>query len=287
MITAQIARFLLKEHCHRPISGELLCIGRQTIAMTFAEACALLLEEGISPRYQIGRAIEIDEVTTAGIDARRRGIDYISDRQFFSMFCDANVQTLDVSGYEGAEIICDLNVDLKTQQINGALHHSVDFIFNGSCLDNLFNPAQALMNLSFMLRPEGRILSFEHGSLVQSAYLAYSPEWFWGFFSANDYADAKIWIASPIETDRNTPKAKPSLQGNWLIQEWKPQDQIVGIEDFMVVCLAEKGKLSANGRIPRQEHYQALYGESAGRMYVSPRRFVFPRGVSRALVPWR
>lgn len=284
MITAQIARFILKEHQHRPISGELLCIGRQTIAMGFAEATALMLEEGISPRYQTDGVIEIDEVTTAGIDARRRGVDYISDRQFFSMFTDARVSTLDVSGYEGAEIIWDLNVPFP--YMDDAIVRA-DFIFNGSCLDNLFDPAQAMRNLSAMLRPEGRILSFEHGSITQSAYLAYSPEWFWGFFSANDYADAKIWIASPIETDRNTPKAKPSLQGNWLIQEWKPRDQIVGIEDFMVVCLAEKGKLSANGRIPRQEHYQALYGESAGREYVSPRRFVFPGGVSRALVPWR
>ena len=132
------------------------------------------------------------------------------------------------------------------------------------------------------------MLSFEHGTLVQSAYLAYSPEWFWSYFSANDYSDAKVWIASPRQPDPNGGEgARPSWQGDWRVEDWEVGDSLASGRDFVVVAIGEKGRLSTNDRVPRQEHYRAMWGESEGRRYESPRRFEFQDGVSRALLPWR
>ncbi len=89
------------------------------------------------------------------------------------MFCDADVIALDVSDYEGAEIIHDLNTPLPNKYRSVA-----DFIFNGSCLDNLFDPAMAIKSMSKMLRPGGRVMHVEHGSPIQGAFLCYSPEFF-------------------------------------------------------------------------------------------------------------
>lgn len=267
MITAQIARFILKEHRHKPIAGDVLLIGRQTVAMSEAEARNLIESEGITLRPY-----------TTEIDTRTIGHgqgSYITDRCFFAMFTDARVAALDVSDYEGAEIIHDLNTPWRALP-------QADFIFNGSCLDNLFDPAQAMRNLSTMLRPDGRILSFEHASLMQSAYLAYSPEWFWSFYSANDYADCVVWRANLAERDPNTKKF--SMQGDWQICGWRPDRYGSG---DIIVCLAEKGRLSSNDRTPSQEHYRAMHGQEPGRQYVSPRQFTFPDGLSKALLPWR
>lgn len=284
MINAQIARFILKEHKHKPIAGDVLLIGRQTVAMTFAEATALLLSEGIDPRYS-GQPV-IDRETVAAKDALTRGVEYITDKFFFSMFTDATVKTLDESDYEGADVIWDINRPIEYGGLSGLLNtqiiRSADFIFNGSCLDNLFDPAQAMRNLSAMLRPDGRILSFEHGSIMQSAYLAYSPEWFWGFYAANDYADCVVWRANLISRDPNTKRF--SMQGDWQICGWAPDR--FGHGDI-IVCLAEKGRLSTNDRTPKQEHYRAMHGDEPGRKYESSRRFKFPNGLSKAMLPWR
>jgi hypothetical protein len=280
MITAQIARFILKEHKHRPITGDLLCIGRQTIAMTVVEAMSLLIEEGITPRG--GIEVELDEITVAGKEAKKGGMEYISDKSFFLLFCDAKLSTLDSSSYEAANIMWDLNYPR-----DGEYKSCFDFVFNGSCLDNLFDPAQAMINMSSFLGPLGRLLSFEHGTLTQSAYLAYSPEWFWGFFEANLYEDINLWLTWPCQVDRNQGSAGPSLQGDWRVGKWHPSLSTDGLGHFMTVVLAEKGEASTNDQIPSQEHYKALWGEGGRKMTEGKRRFEFPNSVSTALVPWR
>lgn len=49
-IPSQIARLLLREHRYKPIAGSFLAIGRQTVALTPAQALALVETElGIRP----------------------------------------------------------------------------------------------------------------------------------------------------------------------------------------------------------------------------------------------
>ena len=66
----------------------------------------------------------------------------------------------DHSGYEGAEIIHDLN-----RPIPAHLENTADFILDGSTLDNLFSPSIAIQSIARMLRA-GRRLSFrQHAKL--------------------------------------------------------------------------------------------------------------------------
>ena len=46
-----------------------------------------------------------------------------------------NVDVLDVSAYEGANKLHDINYPIPNE-----LRHKYDFIFDSSVLDNLFNP---------------------------------------------------------------------------------------------------------------------------------------------------
>src|SRR4051794_19953188 len=49
-ISLMIARAILQEHRFRPITGEGVLIGRQTMTFTPAEALRIIKEEGVSPR---------------------------------------------------------------------------------------------------------------------------------------------------------------------------------------------------------------------------------------------
>src|ERR1700688_2793850 len=183
-ILPQIACFLLKEHRYRPIEGDVLLIGRQTVMLTERDAVRMLERESVPLRKDYSS--EIDEAT-----ATNRKPGFITDRAFFSMFSNAKIMALDVSAYEGAEIVHDLNAPLPDRYRGVA-----DFILNGSCMDNLFDPASAIKSMSKMLRPGGRVFHFEHGTPVNNAMLCYSPEWFFGFYAINDYADCQIFVCS-------------------------------------------------------------------------------------------
>jgi hypothetical protein len=65
-----------------------------------------------------------------------------------------NIQALDRSDYEGANVIHDLNLPV-TDRLKGI----ADLIVDGSTLDNTFNPALTLKNYCDMLRPGGRLLT--------------------------------------------------------------------------------------------------------------------------------
>jgi hypothetical protein len=271
-ILPQVATLILREHKQRPITGDLLLIGRQSVMLTADEAIALLRREAIAVRSEF--TLEIDK-TTKGIDAG-----FISDRTFFSMFSDARILALDVSDYEGAEIVHDLCTELPDRY-----SHIADFIYNGSCLDNLFDPARAMRSISKMLRPYGRMMDVEHGTPRNGAFICYSPEWFFDFFAVNDYADCQILVC----------KFGRSLMSDWRVLWWRPYFSIGGklrmsyptfSEDFITVSLAEKGADSTDDKTPIQGGYRVQQDPAADAQYVnrylaylrSPRSFGFSKG---------
>jgi len=272
-IFPQMAAMILKEHKYRPINGDILLIGRQTVNLTVANALELIRSEGITPRdsYQV----ELDSST---VGSETTG--YITDRCFFAMFSSAGVIALDVSDYEDAEIIHDLNIELPEKYFGIA-----DFIFNGSCLDNLFDPATAIKSISKMLRPQGRVIHLEHGSPIQSSFLCYSPEWFFDYYAFTDYADCQIYVCS----------FGASLQNSWIVNRWfpfegsadslKPTLLNMGVGDFVNIVIAEKSETSSDVKTPIQCHYRFFQNDMTQDIYVrkhleylkSPRVYAFRR----------
>ena len=269
-IMPQIARMLLREHKHQRIEGDILIIGRQTVSMTFAETMKIIADEGGA--YTLTGFEEIDDSTVGS-----EGKHYLTDRSFFSLFSGGNVRALDNSDYEGADIVHDLNAELPEN-----LHGIADFIFDGSCLDNLFDPARALKSMSAMLRPSGRIMLVEHGTPIQSAYVCYSPDWFFDFFAINNYADCQIYICQ-----FNT------MQEGWVTATWRPGMTWRG-QQFVSIVVAQKANASSNHRTPIQMYYRDLQKDSEDAIYRKKWREYFhsPRnlignGILEALLPLR
>ncbi|MCX7181021.1 MAG: hypothetical protein NTX56_20400, partial [Proteobacteria bacterium] len=247
-IDYRLAKAILHEHKYRPITGTILLVGRQTIVLTPQEAMALVEEEGVPVRTEAN--IEVDTGTYGSA-----GRSLITDRAFFSLFTDAEVLALDVSDYENAEIIFDLN-----QPIPEELKGRADFMFNGSCMDNLFDPASALKNMSHLLRPGGRILHIEHGSPVQGAYLMYSPAYFFDYYAVNDFVDCKVYACmfENVLDAWNVFLWEPYCQkdGRWVLSGHMHS----GWANILNFVIAEKGPGSTSDKTPIQGFYREAHG---------------------------
>jgi SAM-dependent methyltransferase len=254
------ARMIMSEHRYRPIRGTVLTIGRQSIGITAAEMEDLLKATGTPSRehtYVVDHA-------TLGVSRARP---YISQESFFGAFTDAKVISLDVSNYEGADIVCDLQgvIDDKYKGI-------ADFIYNGSCLDNIFDPAAAMRNMSRLLKPDGRVYHYEQGNSHPTAYLKYSADWFMDFYALNEFNDCKVYIADKPNTLgvpllSPSPPVIPRSNFDIIVYRYNPYVENAGgpgydcssVEAFTryeIHCIAEKSRSSTDDRTPIQKHYR-------------------------------
>jgi len=255
-IAPYLIEAIIREHRYRPITGDVLLLGRQTFLTTPQQAISMLRSNGIEPNA--GEA-EIDETTRAGARAG-----YIKDSCFFKLLGARSVQALDVTDYEGAEIIHDLN-----RPVPAELEGCCDFILDGSTLDNLFSPSTAVQSIARMLRPGGRFLSINWASAHASPYTMLTPHWFLDYFAANGFADAKAYLA-----------VHGYYRGAMMVLAARPGDsfgrallpeQSTGVVDF-----AEKADNSTWDVLPCQRNYASqgqlrVYAEAEDRFAASKR----------------
>jgi hypothetical protein len=285
------AEMIIQEHLYRPIRGKVLLIGRQNTDITPQAWANLLQLYNIIPRVPLvleKRGSLEHKITSLSDDADR-----IADVTVFQSLSDCQVLALDISDYEGAEVVHDLNLPLPNKYKG-----QFDFIFDGSCLDNIFNVAQALFNMSEMLRPGGRLMLYNVSNSHPTAYLQFSPDWVWDYFAINEYADCKIYIQEFPDADESAPVIPEVVPSGGFPPEkgclWYFDPLVVYSDQFgcQNTCIRDKGMRlfhsiaeratnSTSTRSPVQVHYRgrgtAIYVEAAKRFRASPRPLFYPR----------
>ena len=133
-------------------------------------------------------AIELDRNT---IDRRAKfaGVPLITDAALFKLFGAGKVIALDHSDYEKADIIHDLRTLLPA-----SLHGTADLVVAGSTLDNVFTPSIVLQNYSRLLRPGGRMLTFNAFSSYSTPHVIMPLLWYVDYFVMNRFADCRVYI---------------------------------------------------------------------------------------------
>ena len=164
-----------------------------------------------------------------------------------------NYNCIDVSDYEGANIIHDLNKPVKSE-----LYSKFDFIYDGSCIDNVFDPACFVINISKMLKPNGRTIILTHSSLYPGAFVMLSPEWLFSYFAVNNYKYCtvivsstkyeKSWLNSKTDFFEYSPSFTRNPNYNRFIAS--QSDSIL-----LTFAIAQKGDESTNTEKPIQLHY--------------------------------
>jgi hypothetical protein len=185
-IVAPLAEMIFREHARRKITGRVLTIGRQTTYLDVDGLFRLLEKYSILPPP--GFALEYDPTNGKANHWNPKPI--ISDRTFFHALGIESFDVLDISAYEGANIVRDLSLPDLPRELEGKF----DFIVNGSCLDNMFDPAAGMRNLSKLLTVGGRVVHMEHGSNYNGPFLIFTPPWFTDYYIANAFKSCAAYI---------------------------------------------------------------------------------------------
>jgi len=264
---------IVREHRHRGIAGSVVQIGRQTVQLTVPNMIQLFMSYGLPLDIFRDGVVEIDRQT---LQARQRRIRFVNDRTFFCALGASEVHAVDHSDFEGADIIHDMN-----QPIGESLEGIADLILDGSTLDNVHDPALALMNYNRMLRPGGRVISINAGQPnVQGAYCGTPPEWFLDYYAANDYADCRVYAQLNLPAEKwrfplDEPQAFFAVDYQWALEHGHvPPPRYDGWAFTIVV--AEKGSASTWNRVPtrsrlRTEAEQAQWLAAVTRFSTSKR----------------
>jgi SAM-dependent methyltransferase len=264
-ITTHMFRAILREHKYAAYKDKGLLLGRQSIFFDEAKMKEIAYEENV-PLKKLKLKEDVETRSGGGV----------LDFDLFNSFTDMNVEALDVTDYEGANIIHDMNKPIPSH-----LHNQFDFLYNGSCMDNLFNPSQFLQNCTNLLKPGGRFISIEHGSSFPGGYLFYSPDWFLDFFALNNFKDAVVFVADFLGS-----KSPHHIESPWFLWNWNPLYHGQAIEHSMhnnpsnrlILVIAEKGDGDDVLLQPVQGQYRTddltnkpIYEDSYNRFIKSPR----------------
>ena len=245
------AEMLLHEHTFKPLEGVLLSIAKQRVACSPDDLRDICRKYGIdfSPFKEALESGEKDFDT-------RHSQGHIHDHDFYRCFSNLNYKSLDVSDYEGADLVFDMNTPILD-----SYKSQFDVIVNFSSMDNIFDPANFLKNSSAMLRPGGRIFHYECACAYPGAYLSFSPEYFFSYYAVNNFVDCKAY-AFVTQGDYN----KDRLRRRYDVFEWvpfftpDPDFYHLGAcrtvpEAMFVMVVAEKGENSTYDKTPIQSQF--------------------------------
>jgi SAM-dependent methyltransferase len=239
-----VEEVIFTEHCYKKIEGNALFIGRQTTYLDENSLNLLLKKYGLS--LSAGFTYEYDHKTIGA-----KGQNFITERCFMRSIGVGKVDCLDVTDYEGAEIVHDLGYPVPESLLN-----RYDFIYNGGCFDNMFNPGVAIVNLSKMLRPGGRVVCLESVSSWNCPYIMFSPAWFWDYYVTNGFTDCKVYIASYHDTEELFFGPCDWYFANLEADRNGAPPEAIENNHLVIVTIAEKGSASTSERQPIQDQYR-------------------------------
>ncbi len=152
--------FLLSARNQGVELGDVLMIGRQQLMVYPEKIKQLLLAAGISTDFFSSKLTGFSEPLFMALGAR-------------------SVRSLDVSPFEGAEVLHDLN-----KPITNELKEKFDLVYDGGALEHVFNFPTALQNCMEMLRPGGRLfLDTITNNWCGHGFYQFSPELFYSALS--------------------------------------------------------------------------------------------------------
>lgn len=293
-IAGCVARALIKELKYQPIPETVHLLGRQTIHFDYEFAVNLIKSEGLVPQeVEPG----IDQSTLTGKFRREMlGKNDIDDFTFFKMLGAKYIKAIDHCDYEGADVIVDLTRPVQEE------HHAIaDFIFDGSVMDNIFDPATAFKNVAAMLKPHGRYFGSNMVSNKLGSYAAFSPQYFFDYFAINKFEDAKIYVQD-FYRDVNH-DARGSVDGEFTVAHvyrfhpGSERSHILGYTGSSgvvgAIIIAEKGVESTFDQIPLQSCYRSdeqweIFNHQCNRIDMGPRptqTFGRPLGAKPVMAP--
>lgn len=262
------ARLLLAEHQRRPFAGSVLELGKMLVFLTSEELESLAADEGLELR------VDRPELSH---DRRLASQGCLSDRDFFRSLGFEEVVSSDVCGYEGADVLFDLNEELPDE-----LAERFDVVFDGGTLHHVFDLPQALSNVHRALKVGGRAVigmaaSSNH---LDHGFYMFSPTLFHDYFTANRYR---------LECEKFFEFEPYWVDGRLFTSPWRVYDYSEGCLDELgygswgdrpvgIFVVATKTEESTGDTVPRQSYFDRHWEEIREQRRASPPAGKRPRG---------
>jgi SAM-dependent methyltransferase len=237
-------KFLLRENQRQPFSGKVLQLGRQDIVFTMEDA------------QQAARCFnfKLPEIP-AKLSAKPAfaAQHFLSDETVFKLLGFAECRAADVSSFESADYLFDLN----DPDVPAQLRESFDVVVDSGTLEHVFHVPNALANIFKLLRPGGRIIHISPSSNhVDHGFYMFSPTLFYDFYTANEFE------INVVKFFRYTIMAHIDP---WDIVDYTPgrlqSVSFGGLDNnlYGIICVATKTAASTAHRVPQQGAWIELW----------------------------
>ncbi len=205
-----------------------------------------------------------------------RGNTYFADTLFRDCGWGSVVDTIDISSYEGANLVHDLNVPLH-------LERRYDLIIDGGSLEHIYNVPIALDNLSSLLKVGGKVIHFSPANnQMGHGFYQFSPELFASYYSSiNGFSNTKIFLYDPRKRNKlfgvkiQHLSSRVEIMKSGRLQIWceatKVQDRLVK-EIQQTDYLAQWNEFAVAGVNPRKS---VLKGKIAGKIVRMIKKYRF------------
>jgi hypothetical protein len=176
--SAQTVALLLLEHIREPFTGPVLSYGLQSLNIKYPGALAIFESLGIRP-------------DPAGMSDTPLPDTVMAFSRVIKLMGLGDLETLDVSDYEGAEIIADLNAPIPPE-----FRGRYGLIVDGGTMEHVFDLRQGMKNTADMLRPGGRVVHMSPANnYVNHGFVQLSPAFYHEYYTENGFEDVRGILA--------------------------------------------------------------------------------------------
>lgn len=193
-LTAFFMPMLAESRCEGVDFSRTLTLGRQNRFVRAFEVARALARYDVQPAGEIDRMIK----------------DSPWAEPVFKLLGAEQVDSMDVSDYEGASIVHDLN-----QPIDSAWSNRYTVVFDGGTLEHVFNFPQALANAMQMVAVGGHFIADTMGENHSGhGFYQFSPELFFRALSPeNGFVDCRVTVYELMQDGRRYECVDPDTLG--------------------------------------------------------------------------
>ncbi len=150
--------------------GSVLCLGKQSLGFT--------VKDLVKSAKKLNHNIDLSMFNDLNLKEK------LNQKLFFETLGFKKIDTLDVSDYEGAEILFDLN----KQNTPKELQNKYDFIYDGGTLEHLFYIGNALSHLTKMIKRMGIIFHNNPcNGYIDHGFFQVSPTLYFDYYLTNNF----------------------------------------------------------------------------------------------------
>lgn len=157
------------------------------------------------------------------------------------------IDSIDITNYEGANIVHDLNIPISDSFIS-----EYDLVFDGGTTEHLFNQITALSNIHKLLKTGGVVVHYTPANnYLDHGFFQPQPSFYYEYYLANGYEIIDSYL---IEAPRNFYNRRRVYGYKPLMYEYLSYggwgDKLIG---NWFAC--RKLSTSTSGKIPQQQRY--------------------------------